>query len=74
MTKPNSSQQARFKYLSELAARQERQGNYQQATKTWADTARSATKIRNQQWCLNRSEFCERMAFRPFSKGENNEQ
>lgn len=70
MTKPNFSQQARFKYLSELAARQERQGNYQEACKTWADSARSASKTRNQQWCLNRQEFCERMANRPFSKGE----
>lgn len=68
MTKPIFTQQARFKYLSKLAASQERQGNYADAAQTWNKAAKDASNAANQAWCANRSAFCNRMVLRPFSK------
>ena len=68
MTKPVFTKLARFKYLSELAASQERKDNYADAAKTWSQAQSAASKPQNQEWCRNRSYFCARVASRPFSK------
>lgn len=66
--KPIFTQQARFQYLSKLAASQERQGNYAEASQMWSKAAKDASNAANQAWCINRADFCDRVAERPFSK------
>lgn len=70
MNKPVFTKVARFKYLSELAASQERNGNYTDAAKTWSQAQGAASKPQNQEWCRSRADFCARVATRQFSKGE----
>lgn len=66
MAKPTFTQKDRFRYLSESAAKLERQGQYDEASKAWNTARKIASQEDNRLWCLNRSEFCERMAERPF--------
>lgn len=71
MTIPTFTKQTHFRDLSECAATKEHQGNYQEAANFWNQAYKVARKIQNKEWCLNRSEFCERMADRPFSSEGN---
>lgn len=68
MTKLVFTQQARFKHLSDLAARLERQGKYQDASEEWNKAQLETNNAENQTWCRYRSDFCDRMAERPFGK------
>ncbi|HEH9663700.1 TPA: ANR family transcriptional regulator [Pasteurella multocida] len=68
MSKLVFTRKARFKHLSDLAARLERQGKYNDAYEAWNKAAKDASADLNKQWCTNRSNFCQRMAIRPFSK------
>lgn len=51
---------------AEAAARAERFGNYAQAAELWSKAAKVAVNANQQAWCRNRSDFCERVAEKPF--------
>ncbi|WP_260448526.1 ANR family transcriptional regulator [Bibersteinia trehalosi] len=55
--------------IAEAAARAERFGNYTQAADLWNKAAKATVNAKQQEWCKNRSDFCDRVAERPF-KGE----
>lgn len=52
--------------IAEAAARAERIGNYAQAADLWNKAAKATANAKQQEWRRNRSDFCERMAERPF--------
>lgn len=66
MAKQTFTKQARFRYFSSLAARLERQGHYKEASNTWNQAYKIASSEENRQWCLHRSEWCERLTDHPF--------
>ncbi|WP_439235167.1 ANR family transcriptional regulator [Lonepinella koalarum] len=60
--------QERYRHWSEKASDAEKQGDYRTAAEAW-NTALLCASVRNQAWCRDRREFCERMMKRPF-RGE----
>lgn len=51
---------------AEIAARAERFGNHGQAADLWSKAAKFALNATQREWCEKRSEFCDRVAERPF--------
>ena len=56
---------------SELAAATERSGDYRKAWELWDKAAGETTDHKHRIWCINRAEFCNRVAIRPISQGES---
>lgn len=56
----------RFKYYSKSAAKNERQGEWQDAKEQWAIAELNAPNERNREWCKYRAEFCDRVLRKPF--------
>lgn len=52
------------------AAQLERAGKYAEAHLAWEEARKTNRGNANEEWCINRSDFCERMKTRPF-KGAN---
>ena len=62
----NNSKFNRFKYYSEQAAKNEREGNLQDAKEQWAVAGMNANKPTNKEWCKYRAAFCDRVLRKPF--------
>ncbi|EHK89847.1 ANR family transcriptional regulator [Aggregatibacter actinomycetemcomitans] len=58
-----------YKDLSKLAVEVERAGDLSYASQLWFKAANLAKKTVNQQWAINRGEFCKR--WHPRSKKED---
>ncbi|MFD1805578.1 ANR family transcriptional regulator [Pasteurella oralis] len=56
----------RFQHYSSRAAKAERAGKYELARSHWEVAAISAKQPFNQDWCIKRAEFCQRMLTKPF--------
>lgn len=60
-----------FKDAAEIAAEIERAGDYRNAARLWNVAATLANKTVNKEWCVQRANFCHRVATRPFKGGED---
>lgn len=55
---------------AEQAVLLEQKAEYQDAALYWRLAAGKARKEANQKWAISRSQICDRMHIRPFSRGE----
>lgn len=62
----NDSKFNRFKYYSEQAAKNERDGALDDARDQWNIALLNAPGPKNREWCKRRAMFCERLISKPF--------
>ena len=57
----------KHKEVAEKAAETERKGDYEKAARYWTKASLLTAKSAEFNWCNARSQFCQRMATRPFT-------